>query len=120
MLSALCREGGTGGGLERGFWSRLVGRFAGTGRNGSSRQELREDHANRPLTISLRDQKLFTMQVRERCEITCTRGTVWVTPRDRRCDYILKSGESLVLRRENKILISGSAEENSSIEVVYK
>jgi|WetSurMetagenome_2_1015567.scaffolds.fasta_scaffold341471_2 hypothetical protein len=58
-------------------------------------------------SIELGIGTLHVMEVARHCKVICTRGTVWVTGGNRLSDYILKAGESLLLRGQLKVIVSG-------------
>lgn len=67
-------------------------------------------------TAVLSGRELYVLDMSGDCKISCTQGAAWVTCPGRFCDYILKAGESLMLRAEGRIIISGGSE-NSRVEI---
>ncbi|MHC1744363.1 MAG: DUF2917 domain-containing protein [Syntrophobacteraceae bacterium] len=62
--------------------------------------------------VQLGTGTLHVMDVANHCRLTCTKGVVWVTGSHRGCDYILKTGESLLLQGRSKIIVSGGRKDN--------
>lgn len=46
--------------------------------------------------------------------ITCVKGAVWVTSSDRRCDYILREGEAMLLRGRSRIIVSAGRDDSAA------
>jgi hypothetical protein len=63
--------------------------------------------------VALGTGKLHVMDVANHCRVTCTKGAVWVTGSNRRCDYVLEAGESLLLQGRSRIIVSGGHGENT-------
>jgi hypothetical protein len=55
----------------------------------------------------IRKGELGVLELSGRGMITCTEGVAWVTYPGRFCDYLIRGGESLILRGEGKVVISG-------------
>jgi hypothetical protein len=53
--------------------------------------------------------ELGVLQLSGRGMITCTDGVAWVTYPGRFCDYLIREGESLILRGDAKVVISGGS-----------
>ena len=118
MLSAVSREGRLAGEPRTGFWGRLFSGYAETAGRPSQEQFRSSAGMERARTVAFEDGKLFTLEVSDKCRIDCTAGMVWVTFQDRRCDYILGAGESLVLRKKGKVLISGGGRRDGVVEIL--
>ncbi len=62
-----------------------------------------------PETLVLGKLRLEIVKMSGRCEIYCTGGVIWVTCSRRFSDYILKNGESIILRGEGTVIISSGS-----------
>lgn len=58
-------------------------------------------------TICLSGKELRVLEISRYGTICCLEGVVWITFPHRFCDYILKAGESLSLRGEGQLVVSG-------------
>ena len=117
MQTWLSRESQMMRNPQPGLFGRLFGGFVGSRSIPSGVRDPLGDSAAEPLIVSFREENLFATDVTERCKITCLAGMVWITSQDRSCDYVLKAGESLELRRPTKVLVSGDAREDSAVQV---
>jgi len=93
----------------------------GTGRPGFLRRFLRgciggdgrvRDPSNlvrvvRPDSVKIHKRELCVIDISGWCTISCVEGNAWVTYPGRRCDYLLNPGESLKLRGEGRVIVSG-------------
>lgn len=118
MLSAVSREGRLGGRSQPGFWSRLFARGAGQEQETSKGRRRSCAGVRGSQTVSFRDGRIHTLELVDECKINCIAGMVWITSQDRRCDYILSAGESLVLRKRGKVIISGGGRRDGVVEVL--
>ena len=51
--------------------------------------------------------ELGMLELSGRGMVTCTDGVAWVTYPGRFCDYLIREGESLILKGDGKVVISG-------------
>jgi hypothetical protein len=89
--------------LGRVFQRGLLGRM----RHGPEEQSFEVDPSSPTATVALSKCDLHVLEMGQSCKISCIEGAAWVTYPGRFCDYILKAGESLSLRGEARIIISG-------------
>jgi len=57
----------------------------------------------------IRRGELGVLELSGRGMVTCTEGVAWVTYQGRFCDYLIREGESLILRGNGKVVISGGS-----------
>ncbi|MEN6437750.1 MAG: DUF2917 domain-containing protein [Syntrophobacter sp.] len=65
----------------------------------------------RPDKVRIHKSELCVLDISGWCAISCVVGSAWVTYPGRRCDYVLNSGESLKLRGEGRVIVSGCSDE---------
>ena len=120
MLSAVSSEGRLAGSLQSRFLGRLFTRWGGRAGSTPTGQIGSTAGAGEFQTVSFGDGKLFAMDISGQCRINCIAGMIWVTFQDRRCDYVLGAGESLVLSKKGKVIISGGDRRDGVAEVLYE
>jgi hypothetical protein len=114
MWSIRGRRGRISEELHNGFWDAVVTRFLrADGKERSRRRRLTTFRISQARDVSLVKSELYVVEHSKYCRIACRNGAAWVTCQNRPCDYILKAGESLVLRGEGKTIVSGGREHNS-------
>lgn len=113
----LCIRGSLGLPLENregGLLGKAVGRLMRMSREeGSLNSHSTTPHASKPTFVSLEKSRLHVITPAKYCRIACTTGTAWITSQTRACDFILAAGESVLLRGEGKIIISGGCGSSS-------
>jgi hypothetical protein len=57
----------------------------------------------------VRRGELGVLELSGRGMVTCTEGIAWVTYQGRFCDYLIREGESLILKGNGKVVISGGS-----------
>ena len=93
---------------QESFLSRMVHKWLGA--RGSSVSNRRSAVLPRPSTPDaavLRKGELLIVKMSGQCRVRCAEGILWITCPGRFCDYVLRAGESLLLRGEGKVIVSG-------------
>jgi len=83
--------------------------FSSSWRVASRRKGSRPTRAATIETVSLSGKELRVLDISQYVSISCLEGAVWITFPRRFCDYILKEGESLSLRGEGRLVVSGGS-----------
>lgn len=108
MLSGVGSKKWQAGDQQGGFLTKLFRRCFPGNRWGVTRGEGAEPAQEASVeTVSLSAKELRVLEISHYGTISCLEGVVWITFPRRFCDYILKSGESLSLRGEGRLVVSG-------------
>lgn len=96
-------------GLQRGgFLAKLFQRYLPGNRRDVTRGKGSEPAREATVeTVTLSAKELRVLEISQYGTISCLEGTVWITFPHRFCDYILKAGESISLRGEGRLVVSG-------------
>jgi len=108
MVTGIENEGWQAGLRRGGFLGKLAQRwFPGNGWDALRGKRVTTGQEAAAEIVSLSGKELQVLDISEYGTISCLEGVVWITFPRRFCDYVLKEGESLSLRGEGRLVISG-------------
>lgn len=108
MSRAVENVKGQAEGQRGGFLARLFPRYFSANRLQLPPGKDFESASGLPVeTVSLSGKELRVLEISQTGTISCLEGVVWITFPHRFCDYVLKAGESLSLRGEGRLVVSG-------------